>query len=260
MTLALITNDDGIDSHGLDALAQVAIDAGLEVLVAAPMRDCSGMSAAVFGDESDVQTAVAAADSSRLPGVEMLSVNGTPGLIARAAMHGVYGRVPDVVLSGINLGENYGSNIIHSGTVGAALTGAMNGARALAVSLDVTDLTDPPHWNACTLYIEHVLPWLLRSNPGTTLSMNVPDSAQVRGLRQAHLATFSIVEPFASGERDATVSAFGSPANPADRDGASPTDVDLLQQDYATITQLVAAHEVIDSDLSELNTDMTAGM
>ena len=273
MTLALVTNDDGIDSPGLDMLAQVAVDAGFEVMVVAPMHDCSGMSAAVSGNESDVRVAVARDDSSRLPGLAGLVLNGTPGLIAWVAMHGAFGRVPDVVLSGINLGGNYGSDVIHSGTVGAALTGAMCGARSLAVSLNVKHVEDTALWNVCTPYIERVLPWLLDSKPGTTLSLNVPNSMHVRGLRQAHLAAFSLVEPIARhadtrrdgegrrphGVASATAAASSTADNAQQAEAEAQSDDSLLRHGYATITQLVAAHEVIGSDLSALNTDLTTG-
>ena len=259
MTLALITNDDGIDSLGLDALAQVAIDAGLEVMVVAPLHDSSGMSAAVSGDEADVRTVFTADDPRRLPGVAGMALNGTPGLISLVGMHGAFGRTPDVVLSGINRGGNYGSSVIHSGTVGAALTGAMSGARSLAVSLSVESMDETPLWDVCVPYIEHVLPRVLDSSPGTTLSLNVPNSRRVRGLRQAHLAAFSIVQASVRGEEGEPPAdiAVGRAGVVQQVESENDTDAFLLQHNYATITQLVAVHEVIGSDLSTLNTDLS---
>ena len=262
MTLALITNDDGIDSLGLDVLAQTALDAGLDVMVIAPLHDSSGMSAAVSGDEADLRVGFAAEDPSRLPGIQGMALNGTPGLISLIGMHGAFGRTPDLVLSGVNRGGNYGSSVIHSGTVGAALTGAMSGARSLAVSLLVEDMQATPLWQVCVPYIRHLLPWVLRSQPGTTLSLNVPNKAHVKGLRQAHLAPFSIVQASVRGDekesdqpKDITISSAGALQKlETERD----SDAYLLEHDYATVTQLVAVHEVIGSDLSELSTDMTS--
>ena len=76
----------------------------------------------------------------------------------------------------------------------------------------------------------------MTSAPGTALSMNVPGSKHVHGLRQAHLASYGLVES-----------------------DESQTAAYLLEQGYATIPQLIAAHEVIGSDLSELNADLTVG-
>lgn len=261
MTLALITNDDGIDSPGLDVLAQTAIDAGLEVLVVAPLNDCSGMSAAVTGDESDVRTVFTAEDSSRIPGVAGNALNGTPGLISLVAMHGAFGRTPDVVLSGINRGGNFGSSVIHSATVGAALTGAMSGARSLAVSLTVGNADETPLWQAAVPYIRHVLPTVLANKPGTTLSLNVPNATHVWGLRPAHLASFSIVQASVHGENEngelPEDTLVGDSEAEQRLESDSTSDAYLLEQGYATITQLVAVHEVAGSDLSNLGTDLT---
>ena len=145
MTRALITNDDGIASPGLCALARAAIDAGLDVVVAAPHEEASGSSAAITGSNTIAVTGRTEASSIRiekrelveLPGVAAYSVRAAPGLIALLAAHGAFGAAPDLVLSGINRGANVGRVILHSGTVGAALTGGVNDARGLAVSLEI---------------------------------------------------------------------------------------------------------------------------
>ena len=67
----------------------------------------------------------------------MYGVDAAPGFIALIASRGAFGPPPALVLSGINRGLNTGHAVLHSGTVGAAMTGRVNDCRALAVSLDV---------------------------------------------------------------------------------------------------------------------------
>ena len=151
---ALITNDDGVDSPGLLALARVAAQAGLEVVIAAPAHEHSGASASIIATQGTAVTAAGGKGTVRserrtLPGIEgeAYAVHAAPALITLLALHGSFGGKPDVVLSGINRGANVGGAIMHSGTVGAALTAGQGGVRALAVSLDVGLVeSDQQHW------------------------------------------------------------------------------------------------------------------
>ncbi|MGV9368202.1 5'/3'-nucleotidase SurE [Amycolatopsis sp. NPDC003731] len=134
---ALITNDDGIGSPGLVALARGAVAHGWTVVVAAPAMEASGTSAGLSAAGDDGRIAVERRELPDLPGVPAHAVAAHPGLIVLAAAQGAFGAPPDIVLSGVNHGANVGRAVLHSGTVGAALTASINGARALAVSLDV---------------------------------------------------------------------------------------------------------------------------
>src|SRR5690348_15590289 len=166
----LVTNDDGIGSEGVRVLALVALEAGLDVVVAAPMQECSGASASITAVEQDGRFVV---ESRTLPGLDeacaVLAVGGLPAFIALTGMRGAFGPPPDVVLSGINNGPNTGYAVLHSGTVGAALTASTFGARALAVSLNVRTRTvsgagiapsarSAPHWATAAELARRTLP------------------------------------------------------------------------------------------------------
>jgi 5'-nucleotidase len=102
-----------------------------------------------------------------------------------------------VVLSGVNRGGNIGRAILHSGTVGAALTAAVNGVRAMAVSLDVDfDAPENPHWDTAAKAVEALLDTLTRTPPETVLNVNVPDLAadEVGPLQWVRLATYGRVQ------------------------------------------------------------------
>lgn len=191
---ALITNDDGIDAPGLVALADAAVRAGFDVTVAAPAAQSSGSSASIMATESDGRIAVDRRALEALPGVPGFAVHGGPGLIAMIAARGAFGPPPDIVLSGVNHGANVGRAILHSGTVGAALTGALNGAWAMAVSLDVGMNPSVFHWDVAARAAVELLPPLMAKPRGTTMNVNAPNRTDPRGVRECTLAPFGIVQ------------------------------------------------------------------
>lgn len=194
---ALITNDDGIDSPGLWALAAGARDAGFEVIVAAPHVDASGVGGSVLAVREDGRVRLHPRELPGLAGIAAYAVEGHPAFIVHSAARGWLDPAPDVVLSGINLGSNVGRAVLHSGTVGAALTAGLHGWRALAVSLDTGwDPPAHPHWDAVTHLLPDVLDILLGADEGTVLNLNVPDRApaELAGLREARLAAFGAVQ------------------------------------------------------------------
>jgi 5'-nucleotidase len=136
----LVTNDDGVGSPGLHALARALVDDGHDVIVVAPDREMSGSAAAIGQVHVDEGIDAERVDLPRLDGVPAYAVAGPPGLCVLTARLGGFGDPPDLVVSGINPGCNTGRAVLHSGTVGAALTAANFGCRGLAVSIDVSTL------------------------------------------------------------------------------------------------------------------------
>ncbi len=234
---ALITNDDGIDSPGLWTLAQVARDAGLDVVVAAPSTEFSGSSASIIAQQEDGRIRFRLHDIPALDGIDTYAVEAAPALIALIAAHGNFGAVPDLVLSGINRGANIGRVILHSGTVGAALTAAVNGIRALAVSLDVGLNPTEHHWRTAGILAGRLLPVLADEDPGAVLNLNVPNVPPelLPELREANLARFGVVqttmtEPFGDDVRLA-VADSDAPAEPG-------TDAACLAAGIAPVTRI----------------------
>ena len=192
----LVTNDDGIDSPGLHALAAMAVRQGHDVVVAAPAREASGAGTSLTGVEADGRIATDIR-AELLPGVPTFAVSASPAFIALMATRGAYGPEPDAVLSGINRGPNTGAAVLHSGTVGAAFTAVANGCRAMAVSLDVSfraSEDDPyTHWETAAEVAGDLMPLL---SPDFVLNVNVPnlDAGDLRGIRRATLAQFGAVQ------------------------------------------------------------------
>ena len=118
----LVTNDDGVEAHGIHVLAAALRDASYDVLVVAPNSDRSGTGAAIGLIHADQHLDSEPVELPGCEGIPAHALDGPPGLCVCAARLGAFGTPPDVVVSGINSGANTGRAILHSGTVGAALT------------------------------------------------------------------------------------------------------------------------------------------
>lgn len=251
---ALITNDDGIDSSGLSALVRAAVATGLDVVVAAPDQESSGTSAGLSAVRDDGAVVVDQRTLEGLDDVPAYAVAAHPGFIALAAVNDAFGTVPDVVLSGINRGANVGRAVLHSGTVGAAMTAALHGVRAMAVSLDVPlDAAAPnsqaPHWDSGELIVRRALPLLLEAPAGATFNLNVPDRppSELGDLQQARLARVGAVqsrfEQLGGGLRVTETAVAGKPE--------AGTDTEALALGHPSVTELSPLHEVAEPSLPD---------
>ncbi len=277
MLRVLVTNDDGIESPGLSALAGVASERGHDTIVVAPNWDSSGASASVTGVIQGHDLVVEQHGWTGWAPGAVLSMNATPALICRSAFQGAFGRPPDVVLSGINRGANTGRAILHSGTVGAAFTAYHEHRPALAVSLDVTGSLDvagsvdgPGHgsveagrayWATAAIIAGRLFDWLSTEMRHVVLNCNVPNVPvdEVRGIRVGRLAAVGASQttlteqtgellPLTVGAATGDVEA---PDDPVSASLANPTDSDLLRIGYACVTAVVP---VIEDPSFELTT------
>lgn len=233
---ALITNDDGIDSHGISVLTAVAIDAGFDVVVAAPHEERSGASASLSALEDRGRlrsTRVRLDDFS----VDAFAVHASPALITFVATQGAFGPRPDIVLSGINHGPNTGSAVLHSGTVGAALTSSTHGVPGIALSL-VGNADEPTSWETARIVTRRVLDWFVdHRDSARVLNVNIPPvpPSELRGIRRADLATYGAVQAEIGDTDDEFVTVrFDEIA----ADDESDSDASLVARGWATVTAL----------------------
>jgi len=241
VTRALVTNDDGIDAPGLHALARAAREAGIDVVVAAPARQSSGSSASITAQEADGRIAVERRALADLEGVPAYAVHGGPGLIALIAARGAFGAPADLVLSGVNHGANVGRAILHSGTVGAALTGGLNGAWGVAASLDAGLRPRELHWDAAASAVVELLPKLLERPKGTVINVNVPNARALRGVVEARLAPFGVVQTTLT-EREEHHIRLAVEELPSEREPG--TDAAYLDEGWVTVTGLTSVGDV----------------
>ena len=160
----LITNDDGVYSPGIAALAQVATRFG-EVRVVAPDVEMSSASHSITASRPVTMK------RTPLPGLEAYRVNGTP---SDCVMLGsTLWEKTDLVLSGINIGTNLGNALWHSGTLAGAKQAALLGLRGIAFSAPATD-REQPDFEALKPWAATVLRALLDNPEPCLVNVNFP--------------------------------------------------------------------------------------
>ncbi len=183
--LVLATNDDGIEAPGLWHFAEAVLDFA-DVLVVAPAFNQSGMSAA-FTLRQDLEAERA---YSRLDGVDAFQVNGTP---TDAVLHGIRHLAPrhiDMIVSGVNPGPNVGRDILHSGTVMAAMQGYLRNLPSVAASLWSFD---DDHLRDAAIVAGRIARRLLESGQIQFLNVNAPNLPldEYNGVRVTPVANVS---------------------------------------------------------------------
>ena len=169
----LITNDDGIHAPGLAVLERVARALSDDVVVVAPETDQSG-----------VAHSLSLNDPLRLREVSdgRFAVRGTPTDCVIMAIHSVLkDRRPNLVLSGINRGQNVAEDVTYSGTIAAAMEGTLLGVPSIALSQAYGAATgrNNPHWGCGEHHAADVVRRILDAGipRGTLVNVNFPDCA-----------------------------------------------------------------------------------
>lgn len=121
----LLTNDDGIHAPGLEVLEEIAREFTDDIWICAPDEEQSGMGHALT---------LTRPVRLRKHGERRFSVTGTPTDSVTMGLRKVVDAAPDVILSGVNRGANLADDITYSGTVSAAIEGALAGIRSIAMS------------------------------------------------------------------------------------------------------------------------------
>ena len=173
----LLTNDDGIHAPGLELLEAIARELSDEVWVCAPAEENSGA-----GHSLTLHSPV----RLREHGERRFSVTGTPTDAVNLALRKMFAeRMPDLIISGINNGENLADDITYSGTISAAMEGALAGIPAVAMS---QALRDGGHgFSAARFWARKVLAPLLdlQMAKRTVVNVNFPalPANEVKGIR-----------------------------------------------------------------------------
>lgn len=170
MVRILVSNDDGIHAVGIRTLVE-RLAMKYEVYVVAPDRERSATGHALTlhkplrVDEIDLGHNVAAA----------YAVTGTPSDCIKIALNALLDTKPDIVVSGINHGPNLGADVLYSGTVSAALEGALNGYPSVAVSL-LNGYDKNADFRHGADFIAEAIPSIVQANlpPKTILNINIP--------------------------------------------------------------------------------------
>ncbi len=235
--MILLVNDDGFNAPGLQALKKAF--AGLdEVWVVAPAAEASCISHAItLGRPIRVKR----------HGEREFAVYGTPSDAALIALEALLPRKPDLVVSGINLGYNLGTDVYYSGTVAAAREAAFAGVKALAVSIERE--RGEPRWELAAEAATKAVEFLERTKH-LLWNLNVPNIPEVKGIRFARVGR--------RGYKDAVRHLEGEYyliSGTPEKEDAEGTDVWWVERGFAALSPLSVnptAEEVLSSLPEEL--------
>ncbi len=236
----LLTNDDGIEGAGLWALARALKN--FEVVIAAPMRQQSGMAHAM--------TVWRKMEYRRLDSeFEAWAIDGTPTDCVKIYMEALAAAKVDAVISGINDGANLATDVLYSGTVGAALEGFLHDIPALAVSRDIrSEISFDEAAEVTAKYFTE------RLNSGEIFFHNVNFPKRYRAgfaeFKFARLGRRDYVNAFVRSEIDGR-KYFEIRGEIVDLDKSEGTDIFAAESGYVSVTPLhvdVTHHEKILAD------------
>lgn len=187
----LVVNDDGITAPGIKALIEAMQQLG-RVVVVAPDSPQSGMGHAITIGKPLRLDAV-----DLYEGVEMYKCSGTPVDCVKLAVNRIFkGQKPDLCVSGINHGLNNSINVLYSGTMSAAVEGAIESIPSIGFSLD--DYTQQADFAPCAPYIIKIATQVITHGLplGTLLNVNFPKGDALKGIKICRQAQGKWAEEF----------------------------------------------------------------
>lgn len=239
----LVVNDDGITATGIKALIEVMSEIG-NVTVVAPDGPQSGMGHAItIGkplrfDKVDLY-----------PPIEMYKCSGTPVDCVKLAVNKVFkGKKPDLCVSGINHGLNNSINVIYSGTMSAAVEGAIEKIPSIGFSLD--DFAQDADFSHCKKYIKQITEQVLANGlpEGTLLNVNFPKGDAIKGIKICRQANAKWAEDFEEREDPYRRPYYWLTGVFENYDKGEDTDVWALDHGYASVVPVqfdLTAHHAI---------------
>lgn len=190
--LILVTNDDGIYAPGIRYLARVAAQYGT-IVVVAPDKPQSGMGHAIT-----INSTLRLQKTTYHPAELEFSCSGTPVDCVKMAVNHILKQRPDLVLSGINHGSNSSINVIYSGTMSAAIEGALEGTPSIGFSL--CDYSMEADFSQAGKFIASIIENSLQQKmpKGTCLNVNIPKlpEKELKGIKVVRQAKANWVEKF----------------------------------------------------------------
>ncbi|SMB97887.1 5'-nucleotidase /3'-nucleotidase /exopolyphosphatase [Thermanaeromonas toyohensis ToBE] len=231
--LFLLTNDDGIAAEGLRVLGRKLASRG-QVFIVAPERERSAI-----GHGITMHKPLRVTEVELAPDLKGFAVNGTPADCVKLALEALLPQPPDVVVSGINRGENLGTDVLYSGTVSGAIEGCINGIPSLAVSLageKESDYSFAAAFTAslCQYIAQRGLP------PGTFLNVNIPNlpPEDISGIALTRLGQRRYINTIERRIDPRGKAYFWLAGEVKDLDADPDTDIGALLRKFISITPL----------------------
>ena len=244
--LILIVNDDGILAPGIRKLISIMNDFG-KVVVVAPDNAQSGMGHAITIDTTLRCEKVIIDDGPQ----NEYSVSGTPVDCVKLAVNMILDRKPDLCVSGINHGSNSSINVIYSGTMSAAIEGALEEIPAIGFSL--LDYSHDADFYESEVYIRKIVKSVLDHGlpKDICLNVNIPKSRkkeEIKGMRICRQAKANWVEEFDERKDPSGRTYYWLTGKFVNNDSRDDTDEKALENHYISIVpvqyDLTANHAI----------------
>jgi 5'-nucleotidase len=239
----LVVNDDGITAPGIKTLIDVMREIG-HVVVVAPDSPQSGMGHAITIGKPLRLDKVELYD-----GVEMYKCSGTPVDCVKLAVTKIFkGKKPDLCVSGINHGLNNSINVLYSGTMSAAVEGAIESIPSIGFSLD--DYGWDADFSHCAKFIKQIALQVLQHGlmAGTLLNVNFPNTPDVKGIKICRQANAKWAEEFDERLDPYQRKYYWLSGVFQNNDHGEDTDVWALEHNYVSIVPVqfdLTAHHAI---------------
>ena len=243
-TLILVTNDDGIEAHGIRILIDIARLYG-EVIVVAPDSPQSAKSHSITQNIPISFREIKLENQYR-----EYSCSGTPVDCVKLAVHEILERKPDLILSGINHGLNTSISVLYSGTMGAAIEGSLNSIRSIGFSAE--NYLPDADFSYTVPYIKKIIEDVMQNGlpEGVSLNVNFPENP--KGMVLCRSAHGKWKEKFIDAKNPHGRKVFWISGKFIDLEPDSEdTDIFLINKGYASIVPTKANFNDIDS-LKEL--------
>ncbi len=242
--LILITNDDSINAKGINALVE-AMKAIGNILVVAPDKPQSGTGHAIT-----IHDPLRLKPSKVFGDLDAYTCSGTPVDCVKLAIYEVLKKRPDLLVSGINHGSNAGTNVLYSGTMSAAVEGAIEGIPAIGFSL--LDHSMQADFEASTQYAKQVAELVLKNKlqSGVCLNVNIPKGkpADLKGIKICRQGRAFWEDSFDKRQDPFGGSYFWLTGEFIETDKGEDTDMWALENKYVSVvpTQFdMTAHHLI---------------
>lgn len=244
--LILVTNDDGITSPGIQALIEVAKEFG-EVMVVAPDSPQSGMGHAITINDT------LRANEVRLSWGKGYACSGTPVDCVKLAVNVISkNRKPDLVISGINHGSNASVNVLYSGTMSAAVEGALENIPSIGFSL--LDHSIDADFSASKHFAKKIIPVALKNGmpENVCLNVNIPKLPieNIQGIKYCRQAKANWEEEFDERTDPTGKKYYWLTGIFKNYDNGTDTDIWALENSYVSIVPVhtdMTSHKFIET-------------
>ena len=230
----LVSNDDGIFAPGIKALAET-LATEHEVYVVAPDRERSAN-----GHALTLHKPLRAEEITTLKGVKgAWQVNGTPSDCVKLAVGAMFDFIPDAVISGINRGQNMGTDVMYSGTVSAAMEGTILGIKSMAFS--IAGFSDIHYQTAADFALKITRELEKNGLPDKTLlNVNVPAISQeeVKGIKITKLGVHRYIDKFEKRSDLRGKDYYWFAGESMEYEDEESTDIVAVKQNYISITPI----------------------